>query len=377
MKPRRVLVALALAATAFPAPVRAADPVWVPTFVAGPVAGHPSAFGGGVGYLQGENVPGTSGVDGHGTVYRTADHGLTWTPLPIPAWVGDDVLFASPTTGYAHDSGRGMAVTRDGGATWTRLPNLPLGPSEALLPWLDRGFAASPDGRTLAMAGKVLDRDAPGCGRPQREVVLWSADGGVTWRTFTFPLGPTNADPLHFVVGIAVHDARHGAIVTRPWAGCEDGGLLGPTSVWTTADAGRTWRRVLRSGKVAPSVAAYAGDGTLVVGDENGTVLRSADGVHFATAGVLDGRNAAADLSPLYVDETQNLVCDVRFAGTTGYLVQRNGAVWRSGDAGRTWTHETTLDYQSLANDPRVGVFDAGHAYVVQELVRTIYARVG
>jgi hypothetical protein len=61
-------------------------------------------------------------VGGHGTVFKTADGGLTWSaqdstvPVDLTRVVG-----SSSTTAWAVGNAGTIVRTRDGGATWTRL----------------------------------------------------------------------------------------------------------------------------------------------------------------------------------------------------------------------------------------------------------------
>ncbi len=126
-----------------------------------------------------------------GGVWRSTNAGVTWTPVadalsnlavstialhptnPQVLWVGTGEGFFSPLSdGFFNGDptqGAGIFGTTNGGATWTQLPNTPLGATA--FQWVNR-LALSPNAGTL-LAGT-------------RGGIRRSTDGGATWST-VFP----------------------------------------------------------------------------------------------------------------------------------------------------------------------------------------------
>ena len=268
-----------------------------------------------------ERVAWASGAGG--TVLRTADGGATWQKLVVPdAEKLDfrDIDAISDTTAYtlsigpgpasriykttdagAHwtlqftnddpraffdamafwDGNRGLAVsdsvdgrfviimTRDGGATWTRVP------AEALPPALPNEGAFAGSGTNIAVMGG--DRAWIGTGASTRCRVLRTADGGRTWSISETPLA---ASPSAGIFSVAFRDRLHGLTVGGDYrkekeavdnaASTDDGGVtwtlvtglggfrsvvvavpdmkrwiaVGPSGSDISTDEGRTWARM-------------------------------------------------------------------------------------------------------------------------------------
>jgi len=191
-----------------------------------------------------------------GTVLRTADGGATWTKLTVPdaaALDFRDVDAVSDSTAYllsigkgaasrifkttdagAHwqtqftnedpgafydamtfwDARRGLAIsdsvdgsfviltTRDGGATWTRVPAGGLPPA---LP-NEGAFAGSGTNIAVAAGGRAWI----GTGAAARSRVLRTADGGSTWAIAETPL---NASESAGIFSVAFRNPREGMTV--------------------------------------------------------------------------------------------------------------------------------------------------------------------
>src|SRR5213594_468513 len=104
------------------------------------------------------------------------------------------------------------------------------------------------------------------------------------------------------------------------YAGTERGGIFASTN------AGRSWRRLVRSRRPARIKALAAGRaGTIYASDADGRFLVSMD-----AGGSWDGGDATADVLSLAVDRRTRP--ETVYAGTTA------GEVRRSVDRGRTWS---------------------------------------
>jgi photosystem II stability/assembly factor-like uncharacterized protein len=287
-----------------------------------------------------------------GTVLRTADGGASWQTRPVPdaaALDFRDVDAVSETTAYvlsigngaasriyktmdagAHwrlqftnddakafydamafwDAEHGLAIsdsvdgafvvltTRDGGASWTRVP------AAALPPALPNEGAFAGSGTNIA----VFDggRAWIGTGASARSRVLRTADSGATWMIAETPIA---ASASSGIFSVAFRDPRSGIAVGGDYrkeqeaannaASTADGGVtwtamtglggfrsvvapipsmprawiaVGPSGADVSEDEGRTWTAVPGAGYHAFS-AAHAGRVGWGVG-ENGRIAR-------------------------------------------------------------------------------------------------------
>jgi photosystem II stability/assembly factor-like uncharacterized protein len=189
-------------------------------------------------------VLGTSFDGGLARIYKTADGGRSWVQQYEDARAGafyDGLAFWDDSTGVAFGDpvagGFTVAVTRDGGATWRRLPgsNLPEPlPSES-------AFAAS--GRAIAVQAGGFAWFGTGGGAHAR--VFRSGDFGVTWTAAETAL------PGAASAGIFSLDFR------SPSEGLAVGGdfrqaAARGANVLRTADGGLTW--TLTGATVPPGV---------------------------------------------------------------------------------------------------------------------------
>jgi len=169
-------------------------------------------------------------VSGTGIVYRTADFGLSWFPLPAP-WVGTNVPRALDV---AQGDGSILAVTTgdrvyastNNGSSWTASP-----PGAFALGAMDH-VAIAANGDIYAAASSY---DPAGY---DLEMVRKSTDGGLTWAA-AGPLPDTDptpgVSPLLFVVrGIATAPSD----ANRLYAFGVGGGAA------TSGDAGATWSQI-------------------------------------------------------------------------------------------------------------------------------------
>jgi len=233
-----------------------------------------------------------------GTVLRTADGGATWTKLTVPdaaALDFRDVDAVSDSTAYllsigkgaasrifkttdagAHwqtqftnedpgafydamtfwDARRGLAIsdsvngsfviltTRDGGATWTRVP------ARALPPALPNEGAFAGSGTNIAVAAG--GHAWIGTGAAARSRVLRTADGGATWAIAETPL---NASESAGIFSVAFRNPREGMTVGgdyRQERSAENVAAFSP-------DGGVTWKPIRGLGGFRSAVAPVPG----------------------------------------------------------------------------------------------------------------------
>ncbi|HTW08505.1 MAG TPA: hypothetical protein VME46_13395 [Acidimicrobiales bacterium] len=168
----------------------------------------------------GASLYGTFG-EGPAVVWETSDGGRTWQrngQVPVGAGEVDCAGFVYRSGGWygvleAAGTGYGSAavalVTRDGGARWERAGGFPImNEVEVISPQLVVGWAQR------------------GTGRP---VMYLSHDSGARWVATALPEGAS-----HPGVGI-------GAAASLTFSGAEDGWWQSGGEVWTTEDAGRRW----------------------------------------------------------------------------------------------------------------------------------------
>jgi len=218
--------------------------------------------------------PGT----GQRTLWRTADGGRTWTdlaPSGVPAADGRALqpVFLDPLRGALVVAGGGsdvwpaLLLTRDGGRTWA--PAAPARPAVSVP--AGQGLLVSPtllahgDRLVLALDTRV-DRSS-GPSRQSRRLLSASADGGATWGAWAETPPISSAAPMRF----------------------DDAGTLllaDGTRLWSSADAGRTWRSRTVAGPDGQQLALLSAQGGMLLvarlaapGDDTAPkLLRSRDG---------------------------------------------------------------------------------------------------
>jgi photosystem II stability/assembly factor-like uncharacterized protein len=262
-------------------------------------------------------------VGTHGTVMRTSDGGVSWSPQAAPT-VADLFAVATAGAGRAWAVGAGGTVLRttDGGATWTAWPS---GTTRDLFAvcavsrrsvWAvgDRGtiLHSQDGGRTWAPSSTSSNEPLYGvafsglrrglvCGG--RGTLLYTRDGGERWKRRRSLSG----GPLYSVAML-----RDGRAV----AGGQDGVLVTSTNHgWTWRTARSRTRDTLRAVRLSPSGRAWA------TGER--TVLRSSGRLRRWTAARLP---VPGPCGALAAATTRTVV-----AGGAG------GALCRSANGGRTW----------------------------------------
>ena len=193
-------------------------------------------------------------VGDFGVVLHTRD-GVTWEQqaLSAEAFADDNVLerilnavhFVSPQRGFIAGEFGTLLRTEDGGATWVGRHQLSGAPAELYLFHLDGVVDAGPGAR-LASVGL-------------EGTVLVSENGGESWESRP---APTNA-----------------ALFSVAWRGASGIAVGDRGVIFTTGDAGRTWRGAERAAYLGWLAAVrYADDRTLYAVGERGVVLRSRNG---------------------------------------------------------------------------------------------------
>jgi photosystem II stability/assembly factor-like uncharacterized protein len=226
-----------------------------------------------------------------GTVLHTSDAGVTWVGQDAgPATTWHSLAFAAdPSTGslvgvVAGDGGA-LAVTRDGGASYRRV---------------DSGTAA-------ALRSAAITEDSG--------LLLVGGDGGVVLRSVDLGESFTRASLSEPVDVRAVAIGGGGLVVIAADAA---GGL------WLSTDRGTHFAREHRANVSLESVSlSHSGAWGLAAGNGGATFVR--DGLGRWTASSI-GATPALHASMISHD-------DRRF-----YLAGDDGALFRSGDRGGSWT---------------------------------------
>lgn len=282
-------------------------------------------------FADGENGLGVAASG----LYRTTDGGDTFTS--VQAGVGEAAAFLSATVAVAIVDGN-LVRSTDGGATWAvrRAAEgrsgifavsadvaLAWGRSGTYPDYDDRLFRTADGGATWADLGEVIAAGpfaAPiGFTAPTASIVVASdgagdlyrsTDAGQTWaQTFATP-GPTP--------GFLGSEAPVFADAQTGYFGFGAGFLI------RTVDGGATWSQISSgSGTTLLAMDRFA-NGNLITVGEGGEVLTRAGG---AAPWLLRGTLSAANLVAVQVVGPQEVV-----------TVDATGVVYRSADAGATWT---------------------------------------
>jgi len=215
-----------------------------------------------------------------------------------------------------------LAVTRDGGQSWT----------SAVLPGED---TAELDLRDVeSPAPGIIVAMAAGPGEASR--LFLSKDDGRSWLETA-----RNQQPDGFWDGIAFWDATNGLLVGDP--------LDGRLTLWRTIDGGRQWQTLAMAERpqVAEGEYCFAASGTslalmpggfawLVTGGSQARVFRSTDGGHHWLASPLplvQGSEGAGAFSIAFRDALHGVVVGGDYLAPTA---AEDVAAWTE-DGGRTW----------------------------------------
>lgn len=242
-----------------------------------------------------------------GSIYRSADSGVTWTALTSAGsrgWYGlatnaaGTKIIATANTGFVY-------ISNDSGATWTQTSL----PSQT---WV--GAAMSPDGTKLLTAfASTTDGN-----------LYYSSDGGTTWA--------------------AQKDAA-GAVISSRWRNVDlsdDGqtmvaASLSTSQIWKTNNGGASWVRsgpAWTAGNVG--VAISANGQTITIGQLSGGLETTTNG---GTSWITkaSGVNSDAYRVAMSADGTKLIA-----TGSTGDAASTPNAVYTSLDSGATWQQHAT-----------------------------------
>jgi photosystem II stability/assembly factor-like uncharacterized protein len=301
------------------------------------------------------------------TVLKTADGGVTWAAsrplaagpsarLRSVACAGADTCIATVAFGDA------VLLTRDGGVTWSARPTdtaaldavaFPL-PERAVAAGASGALAISPDGGLTwtSMAARLpgrFTRLRPGGGSlafaiGERGALALSPDGGLSWTV----IGVPTAEP---VVDVSFLDGSSGYALDA--AGV----------VFRTVDAGASWEIVQDGGAYGPQAILALGRGRVLLIGSRGIRVSNDAGATFRAlrrpavrgAGLFDVDRAGRYL--FAYGPTSLLVSpdrgrnwrklrrpDHRPLGTVdfvssrvGFALGKGGLVWRTRNRARTW----------------------------------------
>jgi photosystem II stability/assembly factor-like uncharacterized protein len=221
-------------------------------------------------------------------IYKTTDGGKAWAlqfTSADPKSFYDAITFWDVNTGLAFGDpvdGRFTVIrTTDGGRTWTPVP------SENLPPAIDGEGAFAASGTCLVIQGSA--NAWFGTGGAARARVFRSTDRGLTWSVADTPIMAGNSSSGIFSLAFA--DAQHGLAVGGDYRKERDSG----DNLASTSDGGKTWSFIgparLRSFRSAVAFAPGSkGLGVIAVGP-GGTDLSRDGGATWAPLGE-DGYHA-------------------------------------------------------------------------------------
>ena len=243
-------------------------------------------------------------VYGHSVAFETHDAGGTWADAGFKGEIVGIAPFESTVWAVTRPCAKGVTCpyevrsSHDGGATWSQPHQLPV------------GFA--PETVVAFGSGAILSGPPP-------EVVVLTADGGVTWHELKSPCGAddfrgraTSADGIEIWVLCQQLAASTGAI--------------NDATIFVSTNAGQTWTRrgvpgSLPAWIVSPKVNVAVADG------EGSMVLSTDSGATWSRVSAGDARfEFARFLSP-----------------ELGWAMDANREVWITADSGTSWLNAMSL----------------------------------
>jgi photosystem II stability/assembly factor-like uncharacterized protein len=262
-------------------------------------------------------------VGDQGTILRSTDSGLHWTPVSSGTSQGiHSVTFVNSTVGWAVGENATMLHTNDGGQTWSQSA-----------PINGVGWMWSVD-FVDANHGWVGTNVPVGDGG----IVLRTVDGGQTWQSsgkvWTWAIN-----------GVDFADTQNG------WAVGANGGIV------HTTDGGASWTVQSASGPSHTNVNAIDPNNAWVLS----TFVSQQPIIHTTNGG---SSWTAPSLPSIHT------YSDITFAGTEGWAAGLEKSMLHTLNGGLTWT-ETVLgtqydqtvgtNFYSVAFDPTAGCWASGY----------------
>ena len=290
-----------------------------------------------------------------GEAFRTTDRGVSWTGLPGAPLVSGLAVDPQLSHTLYQATGDGLFVSRDDGATWTPVLNVPTGAvAAAALDGGTRVFASTPRGlfssddletwinRNVGLRGAQWFSIAVTPGNSSAIYAIGSGglaaspDGGASWSlaSLSSPVGGR---------AVAVSPSDPSRILA---SGGSSAGIV------RSRDAGATWETVFSPGSDASAIVFDPANPSIVYA----TVfypLKSTDGGE-TWRNIYHGVESYSS-GPIAVDSGDSALL---------YLVANSRFVFRSTDAGESWVLDHGFDYSVLRTIPTV-VADPGRPGVV------------
>jgi photosystem II stability/assembly factor-like uncharacterized protein len=283
-----------------------------------------------------ENISIIAATVGSG-MFVSKDSGKNWVQsymkIPVPPWapwVAGRSVAVSPFNDKHFLSGTdaGVHLSEDGGSTWKFLSSQ----ANNMQVWSTVWHPTEPDTILIGLAPFKTDR-----------AILRSTDRGETWENLNFPLvGESGYGATH-----VTHIAFDPRDLNTIWASVEIGGL------WVSKDNGKSWKKTQDFGPTDKGLAsnifedihsfAIGPEGNLYVATPRGVQVSTDDGATF-TRHVFE---PFPDREKMSIDRDIVSYCrgivvkpddpKTVFVAIGDYTPGKNGACYRSKDAGKTW----------------------------------------
>jgi photosystem II stability/assembly factor-like uncharacterized protein len=350
---KRLVVGVAVAvAAAVALPAQAATPVWAPTLVL-PDQGVNKLSAFPDGTVYLSHTESLANVS---SILRSKDGGQTWLPVTSPPEFGGRITtearFATQKLGYSVFAQDRMYRTQDGATTWKPTAKLP---SPLKGPAYSLGFDVLEGTQRLTVAGTSSVPPKLGCN--DAAGVLWtSADAGETWRSATIG---SRVTPLY----VTLFDAKRGVALANELEPGEDACSLSAKikmGIYTTADGGITWQRS-RGCLRGCAISAMPTAKRIIVGHNDGSTLVTEN---FGKTWTEGQRLATTELpdpaGQLFWLQGMDFATD-----KIGYASTKGGGTWRTTDGGRSWVMEASSDavFQDFVKGD-VAALDADRAVI-------------
>lgn len=277
-----------------------------------------------------------------GNLLASSDFGVTWLPVATPPPNGGSsqtrVAVASPKRWFA-ENGIAVTTSADGGTTWQPIAPPPVVKNPAQRFEFADEIAAA-DGSSTALLGWAGARVIGLCPHAFTFTPLFTThNAGRTWRRTDLPVAGSTWSASWL-------DSKRAAVVLTEldWSepegdddGCESTGTFVATSVWVTSDGGARWKRVLRSPDIWYATASWTSPTSIAV-------VAEANGIGRSYVSKNAGRTFA---KPLQVYATGVDAQRVNGFPALDFADDRRGwvdtilsGVFRTDNGGTEWVHE-------------------------------------